>query len=177
MKKWILILFLATSITPSIMAQHCPFDGSSAVIIRLPNIKGSLDTDSSLTIFLVETDTLLADSCTYAKGALKIKFRSINEALVKKYPNTWEYRAEKYVAEAPFNQSGLLTVVLNQAQASCMLKRNNEFNYVKRKFELRVVKDGRLIHQLPVPPEKIFSLCSSSGPWTRIQPIEIVLPD
>lgn len=177
MKKWFPVFLTAILLGPSLRAQHCPFDGSSAVIIRLPDIQGSLDKDSSLAIFLVETDTLLADSCTYAEGALKIKFRSINDALVKKYPNTWEYRAGKYVLEAPFNQSGLLTVVLNQAQASCMLKRNNEFNYVKRKFELHVVKDGRIIQQLPVPPEKIFSLCTSAGPWTRIQPVEIVLPD
>lgn len=123
-------------------AQHCPFDGSSAVIIRLPDSLHQVPADTSLSFFLVETDTLLADSCTYAKGALKIRFRSIEEAVVKKYPDTWEYRAGLYVKEAPFNQTGLLAVVLNQAERSCMLNRNNQFTYLKRKFELQVFNKG-----------------------------------
>lgn len=165
------------SLHEPVAAQHCPFDGAAAVIIRLPLTQENLSADTSVRFFLVETDTLLADSCTYAKGALHIRFRSIDDALVKKYPNSWEYRAELYTKEAPFNQPGLLAVVLNQAEASCMLNRNNQFTYIKRKFGLQVFKDQQLIRQIPVPMEKIYSLCTSAGSWSRIQPIEISLAD
>lgn len=171
MKNWILLLFLLNALSPVAKAQHCPFDGAAAVIIRLPDHQGSLQPDTTLSYFLAETDTLLADSCTYAQGALHIAFRSIDDALVKKYPNTWEYRAGLYVKETPFNQPGLLAVVLNQAEASCMLDRNGNYTYIKRKFEIQVFKGQQLLRQITVPKEKIYSLCTSSGAWTRIQPI------
>jgi hypothetical protein len=175
MKKWILILFLSFAITPSLMAQHCPFDGSSAIIIHLPVTQGAIATDTSLSFFLVETDTLHSDSCTYARGPLKILFRPIDTALVKKYSNSWQYRAEQFIKITGFNSPDFLTVVLNQAETSCMIqrKKDGDFNYTKRKFEIRVFKGGQMIRQIAVPQEKIYSLCTSSGSWTRIQPIEI----
>jgi hypothetical protein len=176
MKKWILILSLTIAFTPALMAQHCPFDGSAAVLIHIGDSTGKAMDHSSYTFILAETDTLKADSCTYANGALLIPFGSIDKTLVKKYPNTWEYRAGIYVKETAFNQPGYLIVVLNQAQASCMIDRNNSFHYIKRKFEIRVLQKGIVINRIPVTQDKIYSLCTSSGPWTRIESIDIVLP-
>ncbi len=177
MRKCILIISLAIAITPALMAQHCPFDGSAAVLIHIADSSGKAVDHSPYTFLLAETDTLKADSCTYAKGALLIPFGSIDSALVKKYPNTWEYRAGIYVKETAFNQPGFFVVVLNQAQASCMIDRNNSFHYIKRKFEIRIEQKGIVINRIPVTQDKIYSLCTSSGPWTRFQSIDIVLPD
>lgn len=171
----VFLLLLAIGWQTPIQAQHCPFDGSSAVIIHLPAIQGAATGDTSLSYFLTETDTLRSDSCTYARGPLKILFRPIDTALVKKYSNSWQYRAEQFIKVTGFNSPDFLTVVLNQAETSCMIQRikDGEFNYIKRQFEIRIFKSGQLIRQITVPQEKIYSLCTSSGSWTRIQPIEI----
>ncbi len=175
----VFLLLIAIGWQTPIRAQHCPFDGSSAVIIHLPATQGAIAGDSSLSYFLAETDTLHSDSCTYAVGPLKILFRSIDTALVKKYSNSWKYRAEQFIKVTGFNSPDFLTVVLNQAETSCMIQRekDGEFNYTKRKFEIRVFKGGQMIRQITVPQEKIYSLCTSSGSWTRIQPIEISTGD
>jgi hypothetical protein len=177
MKKWILILSLTITAAPELMAQHCPFDGSSAVLIHIMDSTGKGMDHTPYHFILAETDTVKADSCTYANGPLLIPFGSIDSALVKKYPNSWEYRAGIYVQKTTFNQPGYFIVVLNQAQASCMIDRNNNFHYIKRKFEIRVQQKGIVINRIPVTEEKIYSLCTSSGPWTRFQSIDIVLPD
>ena len=177
MKKWIMFFLTALVLSPVIKAQHCPFDGSAAVFIRVLNSKGEPLARSTTRFFLMETDTLKADSCTYANGALKIPFGSIDSALVKKYPNTWEYRARIYLKETPLLEAGYQVVVLNQAQASCMINRNNQFHYIKRKFEIRWEGADHKTAVITVPADKIYSLCTSAGAWTRITAIEMVMQD
>ena len=175
MKKRILILIFAIGTLPALRAQHCPFDGGTAEINQLSDTLEVNDT--SLRILLVETDNLQADSCTYAEGPLNIPFASIEKALVTKFQGSWEYRARNYVKEKPFTQPGLRAVVLTQAETYCMLKRGNDFLYKKRKFELQVFKNNRLLRIIPVPEEKRYALCTGAGAWTRIEPIKISTKD
>ncbi|MFN8288813.1 MAG: hypothetical protein U0U70_01025 [Chitinophagaceae bacterium] len=176
MKKTIplfcLLLILATA-----NAQHCPFDGSSAVLIRLLDTKGLPVTDTLYACFLAETDTAISDSCTYAEGPIHLPFRDIGEELIKKYNGGWETRAATYVKETTFNQKGYRVIVLNQAETYCMLKRGNDFDFHFRTYEIQVMKAGQKIKTIPVEKESIYNLCSSAGKWSRIIPVEIVLED
>ncbi|HRG92633.1 MAG TPA: hypothetical protein PLZ10_06775, partial [Chitinophagaceae bacterium] len=65
MKKWILILSLTITAAPELMAQHCPFDGSSAVLIHIMDSTGKGMDHAPYHFILEETDTVKADSCTY----------------------------------------------------------------------------------------------------------------
>ena len=173
-KKIITALIVLISLKQS-AAQHCPFDGSSMVVIKLTDSLGHPITALKDLLILSETTNPLADSCTYATGQLSILFGSPLEKLVKKYPGPWEYRATQYLAACSFNQPGYYVVVLNQAQHSCMVERNNQFNYINRQFEIRQENTEGNILLTAVPAERIFTLCTSGGSWTRIQPIDIRL--
>lgn len=175
MRKITMTLLFLSILTGS-YAQHCPFDGSAAVVIRDLS-KQYPGSDQRLAFILVETDTAKADSCTYAAGALHLPFGTIDEELIKKYNGGWESRAALYVKETAFNEKGYWVVVLNQAQTYCMLKRGNDFDFKTRHFEIQVKRGGQLIKTIPVLPESIYQLCTSAGKWSRIVPVEIALPD
>ncbi len=173
--KYTLPLFVALICLKPLEAQHCPFDGSSIIVIKLTDSLGRSISVLKDRVILFEKTNPLADSCTYAAGQLSILFGSPLEKLVKKYPGSWEYRATQYLAACSFNQPGYYVVVLNQAQHSCMVERNNQFNYINRQFEIRQENTEGNILLTAVPAERIFTLCTSGGSWTRIQPIDIRL--
>lgn len=158
-------------------AQHCPFDGSSIVVIKLTDSSGNPITKPGSAILLTEKPNALADSCTYATGQLNLAFGSPENKLIKKYEGAWEERATLYLTECSFNQPGYYVVVLNQAQRSCMVERNNQFSYIKRQFEIGQKNGKGYVMLTDVPADRIYSLCTSSGTWTRIQAIEIILAE
>lgn len=157
------------------LAQHCPFDGSAIVVIKLTDADGKPVTDLSSRPCLIETDNPFADSCKYAKGLLSLPFDSPQKNLVEKYEGSWKYRASLYLKNCVFNQPGFYVVVLNQAQKQCMLERGNDYKYGRRSFEIRLTSERGNIPAVQVPEESIYSLCTGSGSWTRIQPIEIMV--
>lgn len=166
----VLLLLLSFNQTS---AQHCPFDGSSIVVIKLTDHNGSPITEPPTSLFLTEITNPLADSCTYAEGQLRLKFGNIESNLIKKYTGTWEERASLYLQECSFNQPGYYVVVLNQAQRSCMVNRNQQFSYIKRQFEIRQKNGEGDVLLTDVPADRIYSLCTSSGSWTRINAVEV----
>lgn len=175
--KYTVPLLIALICLKPLSAQHCPFDGSSIVVIKLTDSLGHPITTLKEQVILSETTNPLADSCTYATGQLNILFGRPYEKLVKKYAGTWEERAARYLSACSFNQPGYFVVVLNQAQHSCMVERNNQFNYIKRQFEIRQKStEGNILISI-VPAERIYSLCTSAGSWTRIQPINITFSE
>ena len=68
--------------------------------------------------------------------------------------------------------AGFYALTLNQAEESCMIKNNNDFTYRKREFAITYQKDGSK-QTIKVPEDRIYSLCTDAGKWTRIVPIEI----
>jgi hypothetical protein len=154
-------------------AQHCPFDGSYIVVIKLTDANGNIITSPDSTFFLTETLNPLADSCTYAEGQLNLLFDIPSKSLVKKYEGSWEKRAALYLEECTFKQSGYFVVVLNQAQHHCMVNRNNEFTYLDRHFEIRQKTTTGTMLLSVVPTEKIYPLCTANGKWSRIKAIEV----
>lgn len=177
MNKLYLAALLCLICIKQTAAQHCPFDGSSIVVIKLTDSTVNPITKTGTTIYLTEKPNALADSCTYATGQLNLAFGSPEINLIKKYTGTWEERAALYLTECIFNRPGYYVVVLNQAQRSCMVDRNNQFSYIKRQFEIRQKNGEGYVLLTDVPADRIYSLCTSSGTWTRIQAIEIILAE
>ena len=66
-------LLLAVLLTTNSSAQHCPFDGTRLIAVKLVNAKGQLLNPKKYTTWLIEVDNPAADSCTYATGLLKKK--------------------------------------------------------------------------------------------------------
>ena len=172
MSKISLFIFIILLSTCKAIAQHCPFDGSSMIVIKLIDKKGKPISSLKDTIILAEIHNPKADSCSYAKGLLSIPFEDLNNALINKYDNAWVSWAKKYSANCSFMKAGHFAVVLNQAQESCMIE--NGYSYQKRIFEIRI-KIGDKTTVVNVPEEEIYHLCTNNGPWTRIKPIEVVL--
>lgn len=157
------------------LAQHCPFDGSAIVVIKLTDADGKPVTDLSSRPCLIETGNPYPDSCTYATGLLSLPFDIPQKNLVEKFEGSWHNRATLYLKSCVFNQPGYYVVVLTQAQRHCMIKSGNDFNYDQRLFEIRMSNEKGKEQALQVSEKSIYSLCTGSGSWTRIQPIEIML--
>jgi len=170
MNKTLSFLLIAFLFACKVNAQHCPFDGSSMIVIKLMDKKGKVISSLKEPVILAEINNPKADSCSYAKGLLSIPFENLNKALINKYD--WASWAKKYSANCSFMKPGHFAVVLGQAQETCMLENGND--YQKRTFEIRV-KRGDKTTIVNLPEEKVYHLCTDAGPWTRIKPIEIVL--
>ncbi len=175
MKTLCLLLLLTIGLTKG-NAQHCPFDGSTVILIQVKNKKGKPVVNPSFTITLTETPNAIADSCTYAAGQLQIPFSSIEKSWVNKYQGAWVNNTKQKLKDCNFKTTdGYMAVVLNQAQASCMAKNGNNFTYTERDFVITVEQPKGETQIIAVPASSKYALCTASGKWTRIKPIEIIV--
>ncbi len=166
MKKKILILITAACcFIPKSQAQHCPFDGTSIVILKVNNKANKTD------FVLKEVNYPKADSCRYAEGLLTLKFQPFDSLYAD---NNWVETYEKRGKKAKLSSKGDFYVTLGQASTDCMLPRNNEYEYIARQFVIiyKDVKTGKM-KQIKVPKSKIFSMCTSAGSWERIEAIGV----
>ena len=166
MKKIILVLIIASYFfTSKTQAQHCPFDGTSIVILKVKN--GQNKTDFKL----VEINNPKADSCSYGKGLLVLPFQLIDSFYSD---NSWVKTYEERYKMAQLSSKGQFYVSFSMAMVDCMLARGNDFEYLKRHFVLtfKDLKTGKL-GQIKVSKKRIYSLCMSNGSWGRIKPILI----
>lgn len=177
MKKSFIFLLVLFLFGNTLSAQHCPFDGSAMIVIKVIDKNGRPVTDLKSTVLLYEIDNPRADSCTYAGGRLLVPFREPKQSLIEKYNNTWKSWATRYSSDCSFMKPGHYAVVLNQAQAHCMLKNETSFTYVERNFEIRLQKADSMKTLISVSRENIYSLCTNAGKWSRIVPLEIRLDD
>lgn len=177
MKKFFIFFAAIFFFGNVISAQHCPFDGSAMIVIKVTDKNGKPVTDLKSSILLYEMDNPRADSCTYAAGRLSVPFKEPKQSLIEKYNNTWKSWATRYSSDCSFMEPGHYAVVLNQAQAHCMLKNETWFTYVERNFEIRLQKADSVKTLANVSRENIYSLCTSAGKWSRIAALEIKLAD
>lgn len=177
MKKPLLFLLVLCFFGNAISAQHCPFDGSAMIVIKVTDKNGKPVTDLKSALLLCEIDNPRADSCTYAAGRLSVPFREPQQSLIEKYNNSWKSWATRYSSDCSFMERGHYAVVLNQAQAHCMLKNETWFTYVERSFEIRLQKADSMKTLVSVSRENIYSLCTNAGKWSRIAALEIRLDD
>jgi hypothetical protein len=156
-------------------AQHCPFDGSYVVVIKVVDKKGNPVKKCPVKFELVELENPKADSCTYAKGLLNKIFAQSSAVIFNAYTGSWEARAKKFSNCSLFGE-GCYAVLLNQAENQCMLKNGGDFSYEKRKFMIRyVLPKSKKEKIITTTQAHIYSLCTTGGSWCRIMPIKIVL--
>ena len=175
--RLLLLCCLLTGSRPDLLSQHCPFDGSTAVLVRLLNSQGNPIDSSTVSIRLLETPNPMADSCTYAEGQLNLVFGSIEESLVNRYSGAWVSWAEERLASCSFKDKSHRVVVLNMAQTRCMVKDGTNFRYLDRAFEIQVIRDGKVLAKKPLTVKEMYPLCTARGSWERILPIPIRIPD
>lgn len=157
-------------------SQHCPFDGSTAIVIQLKHKTGKPVVNPAFTITLNENPNANADSCTYAAGELRLPFGTIKTSWINKYEGVWVERATEKLKECNFkSEQGYLSVLLNQAQASCMIKNGNDFIYQERNFSILIEGANGSKQSIAVPADSKYKLCTASGKWTRIKPIIVVI--
>ncbi|MCC7401494.1 MAG: hypothetical protein IT214_08415 [Chitinophagaceae bacterium] len=173
--KRVFLFHIVFILSLSCFAQHCPFDGSSMLVIKLTDSLGNPVTSMKDSLFLVEVDNPKPDSCIYAEGILILPFKNLQEELINKHDGAWKERAFNLASGSEFMQAGHYAVLLNQAENDCMIKDKGDFRYMQRKFEIDMKKGSSIQTLTKVSSENIYSLCTGKGPWTRIRSIEIVL--
>lgn len=163
--SWLILLALQT------FAQHCPFDGGNMVAVYVTDKNAKPLTDAPNDLKLVEVDNPVANSCSYAEGLLAKPFLTTKQALQKNYERYWESWIEPEYKNWKLLGNGYYAIILNQAEENCMIKKDGDFIYRKRKYEIQYQNNGT-IQKLKVPEDKIYSLCTEAK-WTRIVPLEI----
>ncbi len=163
--KLLFFIVLMLFFSKKIQAQHCPFDGTSIVLIKVSNETSKTD------FVLKEVNNPKADSCTYAEGLLKKSFQPIDSFYAE---NQWINTYEKRYEMQKIKSKGGFYVKLNQATADCMLKNGNNYTYIKRHFIITFKnKKTNKIERIDVPDSKIYRMCTASGSWDRFEAIEI----
>lgn len=171
MKYLLLFLGLLLFLQLKIVAQHCPFDGGNLVVVNLTDTTGKPILNPSANLTLYEVDNPDTKLCTYAEGLLSKKFLPTKAALQTKYERYWESWIEPKYKDWILLGNGYYAVGLNMAEENCMIKKDSDFVYKKRQFEIRYQNKGKS-QKVQVTKDKIYSLCTD-GDWTRMVPIEI----
>lgn len=167
-----LLLFLSVSAL-TVFAQHCPFDGTRMIVVHLTDAENKPIVDAFDNLILREIDNADADVCTYAEGLLEKPFARALNAFSELYGIKDSVEIlQKYCADCSFLTDGFYAAKLNQAEFNCMIKKDGDFNYKKRKFEAVYEKNG-VKKTVKVTENDIYSLCTGSGKWSRIAPIEL----
>lgn len=179
-----IIFFLFILFTGNALhAQHCPYDGTHLIAIKVIDKKGKMFTDSNTVFFLQEVDNPMADSCLYAKGLLRKPFLNraafiagCNERFNRNGYNT-ELNTRLKNAGVFTNANMMLSI--NQAENTCMLIGKSEtvytnYIYRQRKFEIVYTINGKEFHK-PLPPDLIYSLCTSNKDLKHFKTITITL--
>lgn len=165
-------MFVSIS-TLSVFAQHCPFDGTRMIVVHLTDEKDQPIVDAVQSLFLREIDNSNADSCTYAEGLLEKPFLPANDAFTNIYKTSGSINLiQEYCADCSFLTDGFYAVRLGQAETNCMIKKDGDFTYQKRKYEIGFERNG-IRKTVKVTDKDIYSLCTGNGKWSRIIPVEL----
>jgi hypothetical protein len=162
----ILLLITVSFFSTNSHAQHCPFDGTSIILLK---IKGKKEVISN--IMLLEKKNPKVDSCSFAKGLLNIAFQPLDSLYDE---NNWVRNYQLKYNVSPMSAKGDFYVTLSMAHVDCMIPKGNEYTHLKRHFVVSYQdkKTGKVV-EMDVPDKKIYSLCSSYGSWERIKAINI----
>lgn len=131
---------------------------------------------SAADLTLIEVDNAEADLCSFNKGLLSLYFLPPVDAFMKRYARHGSENFRTYCEDCAFNADGFYAVIIGQSEQSCMIKKNDdtEYRYVTRKFEVRYKRDS-VEQTVPVPAERIYSMCTGSGKWSRFESIKLKL--
>jgi len=68
------IFLFAAMLSINLNAQHCPYDGTYLLAIKIVDKHGKMLTDINTVFYLLEVDNPMADSCTSAAGLVIKQF-------------------------------------------------------------------------------------------------------
>jgi hypothetical protein len=175
------ILFLAVS--KIMLAQHCPFDGTHLIAIKVVDKHGKMLTNFNIPFYLLEVDNPLADSCTSAAGLIKKQFlikdtfiAACNERFGR---NGYNKQLYSRLSKASVFANANMMLSLNQAENTCTLIGKSEtvytnYIYRQRKFVIAYTINNKEIRQ-PLLDELIYSLCTNAHEIEKFTPVIIRL--
>ena len=176
MRKFIFIFVLFSC--QYIYAQHCPYDGSDLVAVKIIDEKGFTVDLQNNTLFLEEIISKETDSCSYKPG--QIRKTLLNKENFQADCDNRFSEPNSHVLNNRLKKMGIMDkagwlISLNQAGHYCMINNNGNINYTKRKFEIVYLISKKEI-RFPVQPEDIKSLCTGSKDLVNFKPIVIQVP-
>jgi hypothetical protein len=180
--KCILTVFALCLLIPS-FAQHCPFDGSYLIAIKVVNKQGKMVKKTTTNFYLQEVDNKLADSCTSYPGIIA-KQALTTKSYIKNCIERWNINGygkdliDRLTNTNVFTTSNLF-VSLNQSEHTCTLIGKSEtvytnYIYLKRKFVITYTLNKKSV-SVKVPKTAIYSLCKGSNDLENFKPIVIKL--
>jgi hypothetical protein len=181
MKAIILLFILLTG--KSIVAQHCPFDGTHLVAIKVIDGNGNMITNNETVFYLLEVDNTMADSCTSFPGIVKKQLLNSN-AFINKIDTAFKTNSYSKKLKSRLTNEGVFAnankmVTINQAENTCTLIGKSDtvytnYIYQQRKFVIVYRQNNKEIRQ-PVPVDFIYSLCEASKEIKKFKPVVIKL--
>jgi hypothetical protein len=175
MRYLISIFFVAMMVSKG-NAQHCPLDGMQLIAIQLTDKNGNAVQLTKDSCYLTEIENNNPAECTYANEKIKkplMNNTSFEAWCTAAYSPTYSQAIIKRLEGIKVLNNTTYIITLNQAERTCMIKKDNDFAYTKRKFAITFF-DGTKEINSPVPPEAIQSLCTASD-LAAFKPIEIKL--
>lgn len=157
-------------------AQHCPYDGGNMIVVQLTDADDKPLFGSAADLTLLEVENPEADSCSFTKGLISRAFLPPVDAFMQRYGRHGSENFRTYCEHCAFNADGFYAVIIGQSEQSCMIKKDDDtdYRYVKRKFEVRYKRDA-VEQTIKVSPDKIYSMCTGTGKWSRFEPINLRL--
>jgi len=181
MRYFILLFTVMGSL--NLQAQHCPYDGSNLVAIKVVNKKGQMLGNSNTVFYLQEVDNPMADSCPYAKGLIRKPFLN-SAAFIADCNEKFNRSGYNTELNSRLKNSGVFTnanmmLNINQAENTCMLIGKSEtvytnYIYRQRKFVVVYTINGKEFRE-PFPTEFIYSLCTNNKDLKHFKTITISL--
>jgi hypothetical protein len=177
------ILFFAVIFSVNLYAQHCPYDGTHLVAIKVVDKKGQMLTNINTVFYLQEVDNPMADSCTSAAGLIKKQFLNSNAFTVeldKRFDrNGYNTALNKRLTNAGVFANANMMLTINQAENTCTLIGKSEtvytnYIYQQRNFVIAYAINGKEIRQ-QLPAVFIFSLCTNNKDLKNFKTLTVQL--
>jgi hypothetical protein len=164
-------------------AQHCPYDGTRMIAIKVVDKQGKMLTDINTAFYLQEVDNTMADSCPYATGLIKKQFLStkgfIADCDQKFNRNGYNNELNDRLKYCGVFTNANIMLSINQAENTCMLIGKSEtvytnYIYRQRKFVITYSINGKEMQQ-PLPNDLIYSLCTNNKELKNFKTLTIKL--
>ena len=177
------IFLCAFMLCINLHAQHCPYDGSHLVSIKVVDKKGNMLKEISTAFYLLEVDNPLADSCTSGAGLVKKQFLN-SDAFMAEMDKRFNRNGYNKGLNNRLKDAGVFTkanmmLTLNQAENTCTLIGKSEtvytnYIYRQRKFVVAYTVNGKEIRH-PLPDGFISALCTSNKDKKNFKTVTIRL--